>query len=77
VERRSIARGKPALRYRFVGAARIDNSRPRNVLASLTQRFRRKSLRLALRRAIEDGFWRVDEAAVFAGTTRERLKRLG
>jgi hypothetical protein len=48
-----IARGKPALRCRFVGAARIDNSRSRNVLASLTRRFRRKSLRLALRWAIE------------------------
>jgi hypothetical protein len=35
------------------------NSRSINVLASLTQRFRRKSLRLALRRAIEDGFWLV------------------
>src|ERR1700722_16538866 len=29
--RRPIARGKPALRCRFVGATRIDNSRPRNV----------------------------------------------
>jgi hypothetical protein len=48
--RRPTSAGSP--RCRFVGAARIDKGRSRTALASLTQHFRSKLLRLALLRAV-------------------------